>query len=179
MTRTFFPKKTKTIDASSHRPGADYVVGIGNEIWGTEAVPVLKIQMAYDGNVAGRKAPSFPIVRETVDGSSFNSCPDFDEVAAKVEEIVDPLRKWLITWDRPPNGPDVSATVCDAIKLVWSLRDEDLLQPCLQVRVIQIQASGTGSKIADQLRKQLRALHAPNGTRIFVARLADEGNVSI
>lgn len=173
--KTFFPRKAVRVDASSHTEEAEYVIGAGNEMWGAEAIPVLKVQMSYGGRVAGRKAPSFPITNEERYGTSYDRCEDFDEVIEAAERVIQPLRKWLITWDRPPNQNDVSAEVCKAIKLLLTLTDEDLLQPCYQVRVVEVQYPESGQNLADDLRETLRKLKAPAGISIYVARLATEG----
>jgi hypothetical protein len=177
--RTFFPRQKDTVDASSHCEGAEYLIGIGSEMWVDGPAHVLKIQMAYGGQVAGRKAPSFPLEQTTRDGHTFRSCPDFDEVVATVEKMIGPLRRWLITWDRPPGGSDVSDLVSEAIKQAYDLNDEDLLRPCLQVRTVEIQASETADKVATRIRGKLRKLGAPQGITIYAARVADESRVNV
>jgi hypothetical protein len=177
--RTFFPRKQEKVDASSHCEGAQYVIGVGTEMWGTEPVKVLKVQMSYDNKVAGRKAPSFPIVKKRVGSDKFDGCPDFDEVAAKVEKVISPLRRWMITWDRRPGSKDVSGIVCEAIKQCFTLEDEHLERPCHQIRVAEFVASGPANEVADALRRKLRELNAPKGTKIYVARLAEEGDASV
>lgn len=61
--RTFYPRKTLIIPASEpHEAGASYKVSIGDEDWGDGTFQsVIKVQMMYDGKVAGRMSPSFPI----------------------------------------------------------------------------------------------------------------------
>ncbi len=62
MTKTFFPEKHKLVLASSpHPPNTYYKVSIGLEDWEGSYVPVVKVQMVYNGIVAGRKSPSYPI----------------------------------------------------------------------------------------------------------------------
>ena len=142
-------------------------------MWAAEPVEVLKVQMAYDGQVAGRKSPSFPVRHEKRGNARYRSCPDFDEIVEKVEGIIDPIRWWLITWDRPYNGPDVSKYVENALKEVFHLEDHDLKRPCLQVRLVEFQASGKAREVEAELRRALVALNAPKGITLFVARLGD------
>lgn len=63
MARTFFPELSETIPASAPHPeGTEYKISIGLEDWGEQKYePVVKVQMCYDGNVAGRKPPSYPL----------------------------------------------------------------------------------------------------------------------
>jgi hypothetical protein len=63
MPRTFYPEKSKVIDASPPHPkGTSYKVSIGLEDWGDgEFKPVTKVQMSFKGTVSGRKCPSYPI----------------------------------------------------------------------------------------------------------------------
>lgn len=60
--RTFYPRKTIMIDASEPHPvGTQYKVSIGDEDWGDGTYQtVTKVQMMYDGKVAGRMSPSYP-----------------------------------------------------------------------------------------------------------------------
>lgn len=63
MPRTFYPQKSKDIEASAPHPeGTTYKVSIGLEDWGDgEFKPVTKVQISYDGVVSGRKCPSYPV----------------------------------------------------------------------------------------------------------------------
>lgn len=62
MPKTFFPEIHKLVPASSpHPPNTHYKVSIGLEDWEGNYVPVAKVQMVYNGIVAGRKSPSYPI----------------------------------------------------------------------------------------------------------------------
>lgn len=63
MARTFYPRITKCIPASApHEPGTEYKISIGDEEWGDGTFQsVVKVQMVYDGKVAGRMSPSYPI----------------------------------------------------------------------------------------------------------------------
>lgn len=63
MARTFYPRKTKCIPASApHDSGTEYKISIGDEEWGDGTFQsVVKVQMVYDGKVAGRMSPSYPI----------------------------------------------------------------------------------------------------------------------
>lgn len=63
MAQTFFPDVESKVLASCppHPENTYYRIAIGKEDWGDTREEVLKIQMEYDGAVAGRKSPSFPI----------------------------------------------------------------------------------------------------------------------
>lgn len=63
MARTFYPRKTRFVPASEpHISGAEYKISVGDEDWGNGTYqPVVKVQMVYDGKVAGRKSPSYPV----------------------------------------------------------------------------------------------------------------------
>lgn len=59
--KTFYPEKSITIKASAPHPeNTKYKVSIGKEEWGNACNPVVKVQMMYDGKIAGRKSPSYP-----------------------------------------------------------------------------------------------------------------------
>lgn len=62
MSRVYFPQFYEDVKASApHPPETYYRVSRGVEHWGDgEPQYVYKIQMVYDGVVAGRKSPSFP-----------------------------------------------------------------------------------------------------------------------
>jgi hypothetical protein len=167
--RTFFPREVVKLDASSHCEGAEYHVGIGTEMWGAEPFEVLKVQMAYDGQVAGRKSPSFPIL--SGEPGNHISCPDFDDIVETVEKIINPMRWWLVTWDRPANEQDVSKYVEKALKKLFTLEDDDLKRPCLQIRLVEVQASTNARDFETDLRRELLDLNAPKGITLFVARL--------
>jgi len=80
MAKTFFPHSSKTIyiNASSPHPeNTQYKISIGYEIWGDENHEVVKIQMVYDGLIAGRRSPSFPLGTD-----------DYQRVTKKVEELI-------------------------------------------------------------------------------------------
>ncbi len=62
MAKTFHPKKEQFVDASApHPPNTKYRVALGEEEWGDEYVPVLKVQMVYNGEISGRRSPSYPL----------------------------------------------------------------------------------------------------------------------
>ena len=63
MAQTFFPikGKQKYIQASPPHQDAQYVVSIGSEMWGGIPQSVIKVQMAYNGKISGRRSPSYPI----------------------------------------------------------------------------------------------------------------------
>lgn len=61
----------------------EYKISIGLEKWSDE--PVLKIQMLYDGKIAGRKCPSYPVNRRDLE--RINSA--MQEVMRRYDEISD------------------------------------------------------------------------------------------
>lgn len=62
MSKIFYPERSEDVPASAPHPvGAAYRVSIGREAWGERHEHVVKIQMLYDGRIAGRKSPSFPV----------------------------------------------------------------------------------------------------------------------
>ncbi len=63
MAQTFFPRKSIMVPASpgGHPPNTEYKVSYGDEKWGSTFAEVYKVQMVYNGVVAGRISPSFPI----------------------------------------------------------------------------------------------------------------------
>ncbi len=79
MARTFFPELYEQIPASAPHPaGSQYRVSIGLEKWDDEEYSsVVKVQMVYDGNVAGRKPPSYPLGTD-----------DFERVQQAVERLM-------------------------------------------------------------------------------------------
>ena len=80
MARTFYPRKTRFLPASEpHIAGAEYKISVGDEDWGNGTYqPVVKVQMVYDGKVAGRKSPSYPV------GSG-----DWKKVQMVIDELVE------------------------------------------------------------------------------------------
>ncbi|MBR3062353.1 MAG: hypothetical protein IKG65_08105 [Exiguobacterium sp.] len=62
MAKTFFPKMFIMVPASKPHPqNTQYKVSIGEELWDEKKNPVLKVQMVYNGEIAGRRSPSYPI----------------------------------------------------------------------------------------------------------------------
>lgn len=65
MSRTFFPELFELVPASApHPPKTQYKIGIGMENWDEAFVSVVKVQMVYDGVVAGRRSPSYPMTSQ-------------------------------------------------------------------------------------------------------------------
>lgn len=61
---SFFPQLSETIPASPpHPPGTGYLISIGLEQWGSNFIPVIKIQMKYKGKLSDQ-SPSFPLGTE-------------------------------------------------------------------------------------------------------------------
>jgi len=58
---TFFEQLSESVQASApHLPGTAYRISIGLEQWAAGFIPVVKIQMEYNGEVINRE-PSFPL----------------------------------------------------------------------------------------------------------------------
>ena len=58
---TFFPELSETIPTSSpHPPGTSYKISVGLEVWESNYIPVVKIQMVHNGKVLNR-TPSLPL----------------------------------------------------------------------------------------------------------------------
>lgn len=78
MSKVYFPLRYIDVPASPpHDDNQFYRVSFGIEHWTDgSAEHVYKIQMVYDGVVAGRKSPSFP------DGTN-----DLDHVIAAIKEV--------------------------------------------------------------------------------------------
>lgn len=65
MARVFYPRHSIFVNASlPHPKGTQYKVSLGDEEWGGVFHLVIKVQMVYDGKVAGRKSPSYPVETE-------------------------------------------------------------------------------------------------------------------
>ncbi|WP_367566871.1 hypothetical protein [Lacrimispora sp.] len=65
MARVFYPRRSVFVNASAPHPkGTQYKVSLGDEEWEGIFHNVIKVQMIYDGKVAGRKSPSYPIDTE-------------------------------------------------------------------------------------------------------------------
>lgn len=80
-TETFFPQLSEIVSASPpHPPGAGYKISIGLEKWELSYVPVIKIQMVYDGKTS-KLSPSFPL-----------DSTDYQRVAEKVAELLEKQR---------------------------------------------------------------------------------------
>lgn len=61
MANMFYPKRSVLLPASKPHPeNTQYKVSIGDEDWDGELHTVIKIQLVYNGKIAGRKAPSYP-----------------------------------------------------------------------------------------------------------------------
>lgn len=62
MSKTFFPELYELIPASTpYPPGTKYKVSVGLEKWDDKYVPVVKVQMVFNGAVSGAKSPSYPL----------------------------------------------------------------------------------------------------------------------
>lgn len=62
MAKVFFPKMFVMVPASHpHPPNTQYKVSIGEENWDGQNHKVFKVQMVYNGEIAGRRSPSYPV----------------------------------------------------------------------------------------------------------------------
>ena len=80
MAKTFFPHADKIayVKASDPHPkNTKYKISIGSEVWGGENHEVVKVQMVYDGAIAGRRSPSYPLGTD-----------DLQRVINKAEELI-------------------------------------------------------------------------------------------
>lgn len=80
MAKTFFPHTNKEVFVSASKPHPDntqYKISIGLETWEDGNHEVVKIQMVYNGVVAGRRSPSYPLGTD-----------DFKRVMTRVEELI-------------------------------------------------------------------------------------------
>lgn len=80
MSKTFFPELYELIPASNpYPPGTEYKVSVGLEKWDNKYIPVVKVQMVFDGAISGAKSPSYPL--ETDD--HLNVAQAIDRLIAK------------------------------------------------------------------------------------------------
>jgi len=80
MAKTFFPHANRIANVSASHPhpkDTEYRISIGSEVWGGENHEVIKIQMVYEGKVAGRRSPSYPLGTD-----------DYQRVMTKLNELV-------------------------------------------------------------------------------------------
>lgn len=64
MANTFFPIVSTFVEAETgyHPENTDYKISVGYEITdGDENCLVSKVQICYNGKIAGRRSPSFPL----------------------------------------------------------------------------------------------------------------------
>jgi hypothetical protein len=80
MAKIFFPHADKVAFVSASKPhpaDTQYKISIGSEVWGGKNHEVVKIQMVYEGAVAGRRSPSYPLGTD-----------DYQRVNAKLQELI-------------------------------------------------------------------------------------------
>lgn len=77
MAQTFFPSKSIRVKASPPHEDAEYVVSVGTEMWGATPQQVIKIQMAYEGKISGRRSPSYPV-----------ECDDYERVNDAIKDLL-------------------------------------------------------------------------------------------
>ena len=62
MAKVYFLEKFIMVPASPpHPPDTEYKISIGLETWGGENHRVVKVHMVFNGKVADRRTPSFPV----------------------------------------------------------------------------------------------------------------------
>lgn len=62
MAKVYFPEAAAMVTASPpHPPNTQYRISIGVETWDGENHRVVKVQMVYDGKIAARRSPSYPV----------------------------------------------------------------------------------------------------------------------
>ena len=62
MAKVYFPDTAALVTASPpHPPNTQYRVSIGTETWGGENHRVIKVHMIFDGKLADRRTPSYPV----------------------------------------------------------------------------------------------------------------------
>ena len=85
MGQVYFPSRSISVPASyPHQGNPAYKVSVGLEHWADgEAYEVYKIQMTYNGAVAGRKSPSYP------------------EGSDDLERVLDAIRRLMAGEDQP------------------------------------------------------------------------------
>jgi len=78
LAKVYFPEGAAMVSASPpHPPNTQYRVSIGLETWGGENHRVVKVQMVYDGKIADRRPPSYPVGND-----------DYIRVAEVVRKII-------------------------------------------------------------------------------------------
>ncbi len=78
MVKIFYPETFEMVPASKpHPPNTHYKLSIGVEDWDSNFIPVVKVQMVYDGKVSGRKSPSYPLGTD-----------DFFRVSNTIQEMI-------------------------------------------------------------------------------------------
>lgn len=63
LAKVFYPRDFVLVPASCppHPQNTEYKVAYGDEDWDGVFVPVFKVQMVYEGVIAGRRSPSYPV----------------------------------------------------------------------------------------------------------------------
>lgn len=87
--KTFYPRTYTDVPASyPHPENTAYRVSIGDEEWNGTFVQVVKVQMVYDGNVAGRKSPSYPLGTDDWERVSDEIAKLTEKYAAQKQKMV-------------------------------------------------------------------------------------------
>lgn len=122
MGRTFYPRVSKYVEASAPHPeGTQYKISIGDEDWEGQYQSVVKVQMAYNGKVAGRKSPSYPVESD-----------DVTLVAMVISELKDEQQRKLQNVTKIPTNPSVRIPAEEYVAIVCRIpvgqvtRNEDI-----------------------------------------------------
>ncbi len=120
--KTYYPRVIKDIPASyPHPDNTMYRISVGDEEWGGTFVQVVKVQMVYDGNVAGRKSPSYPLGTDDWERVT-------DEIARITETYAEQKQKMVFI----PSKEAVVIPYLERIKLINRIpfgkiiREEDI-----------------------------------------------------
>lgn len=122
MGRTFYPRASKYVEASAPHPeGTEYKVSVGAEDWEGQYHTVVKIQMTYNGKVAGRKSPSYPIASD-----------DYARVASAISELLAQTERSADAVIKTPAAPSLKIAAEEYVALVCKMprgqitRSEDI-----------------------------------------------------
>ena len=122
MGRTFYPRASKYVEASDPHPeGTEYKVSVGDEDWEGRYHSVVKIQMMYNGKVAGRKSPSYPIASD-----------DYARVASAIAELLDQQKQSAEAVNIIPAAPSMRVAAEEYVALICKIprgqitRNEDI-----------------------------------------------------
>ncbi|MGG4000258.1 hypothetical protein [Anoxybacillus kestanbolensis] len=156
MAQVFSPRRSIFVPASGGHPkNTEYRVAWGFEQWGDSPVAVTKVQMVYDGRVAGMLSPSYP--DNTLDekavifalkllkegwGTAMKKSKDVlvlrkidspEEVEAEIEKIEDQIHNMNLEIFTPSSG--VSPVVSTEFK------EKFLVEPSIYAFIFRVEVS--------------------------------------